>query len=107
MMPVRRETVCDLYNKTGYRIRYMEALIVQLKKDYAELNQLWKKLERGAVASSEMEELVRVFSWLREELSVFEAMRRRGIEGVTWGELEDIERDVKEKEMYLCVVTEI
>jgi hypothetical protein len=54
-----------------------------------------------------MEELVRVFSWLREEFSVFEGLRRRGIEGVTWGELEDIERDVKEKEMYLCVVTEI
>ena len=101
MMPVKRETMYDLYNETGYRIRYMEGLIVQLREDYAELNQLWKRLERRAVASSEMEELVRVFSWLRKGLSVFEELRRRGIEGVTWGELEDIERDVEEKEMDL------
>ena len=99
MMLVRRETVCDLYNKTGHRIRCMEGLIVQIRKDYAELNQLWKKLERRAIAPSEMEELVRVFSWLRKGLRVFEELRSRGIEGVTWGELEDIERDVKEKEM--------
>ena len=105
MMPVKRETVYDLYNETGYRIRCMEGLIVQLREDYAELNQLWKKLGKGAIDAYEMEELVRGFSWLREELSVFEELRRRGIEGVTWGELEDIERDVKEKEMYLCVVT--
>ena len=101
MMLVRRETVYDLYNETAYKIKCMDGLIVQIKKDYAELNQLWKKLERVAVSSSEMEEFVRVFSWLREELSVFEELRRRGIEGVTWGELEEIERDVKEKEMYL------
>ena len=50
---------------------------------------------------------MRVFSWLKEELSVFEELRSKGIEGVTWGELEEIERDVKEKEMYLYVVTEI
>ena len=101
MMLVRRETVCDLYNKTGYRIRCMEGLIVQIREDYAELKQLWKKLERRAVASSEMEELVRVFSWLREGLSAFEELRSRGIEGVTWGELEEIERYVEEKEMDL------
>ena len=107
MMLVRRETTCDLYNETEYRIRYMESLIVQIREDYAQLNQLWKKLEKRAVASSEMEELVRVFSWLKEGLSVFEDMRSRGIEGVTWGELEDIERDLKEKEMYLWVSSEI
>ena len=103
MMLLRRETVCDLYNKTGYRIRCMEGLIVQIREDYAELNQLWRKLERRGVAPSEMEELVRVFSWLRKGLSVFEELRSRGIEGVTWGELEDIERDVKEKEMDLRI----
>ena len=103
MMLVRREPVCDLYNKTGYRIRCMEGLIVQIREDYAELKQLWKKLERRAVAPSEMEELVRVFSWLREGLSVFEELRSRGIEGVTWSELEEIERDVEEKEMHLRI----
>jgi len=107
MMPVKRGTVYDLYNETVYRIRCMEGLIVQIKKDYAELNQLWKKLERRAVASSEMEELVRVFSWLREGLTLFEELRRRGIEGVTWGELEEIEGDVKEKEMDLWVSSKI
>ena len=54
MMPVRKEFVCDLYNITGYRIRCMEGLIVQVREDYAELNQLLKKLERRAVAPSEM-----------------------------------------------------
>ena len=84
----------------------MEGLIVQIRKDYAVLNQLWKKLERGAFASSEMGELLRVSSWFRKGLRVFHELRSKGIEGVTWGELEDIKRDVKEKEIYLCVVTE-
>jgi hypothetical protein len=101
MMPGRRENECDLYDKTGYRIRCMEALIVQIRTDYKGLNQLWKRLERGDIGPSEMEEAVRLFSWLRKELSVFEELRSMGIGGVTWGELEEIERDVKEKEMDL------
>ena len=64
---------------------------------------LWKGFKKGVVDKSEIEEIVRVLSWLKEGLNVFEELRTRGIEGVSWGEIKHIDEDVKDKEMNLKI----
>ena len=77
----------------------MKSLIVQLGEDHTELKGLWEKFKKGSVDNFEIEEIARILSWVREGLNVFEELRKRGIEGVSWGEIEHIDKDVKDKEM--------
>ena len=91
----------DLYNGKGYRVRCMKSLVVQLREDHAYCSQLWERIKKGQIDKSEIEEFVRVLSWLKEGLNVFKDFGKRGIEGVSWGQIEDIEKDVEDKEMQL------
>ena len=88
----------NLYNDKGYRIRCMKGLLKQIKEDHDECSRLWKRLENGAGNVFEIEELVKGQAWLKEELNTFKEMRDRAIEGISWGEIEHIEKEVKEKE---------
>ena len=90
--------VRDLNDETGYRLRCMKGLIVQIREDHARCKQLWEKVLDGTNDNSEMEHFVRTFSWLRQEISVFLELRERCIEGIVWSELDDILEDVREKE---------
>jgi len=88
----------NLYNDKSYRIRCMKGLLKQIKEDHDECSRLWKRLENGAGNVFEIEELVKGQAWLKEELNTFKEMRDRAIEGISWGEIEHIEKEVKEKE---------
>jgi hypothetical protein len=91
----------DLYNKKGYRIRCMRGLVDQIKEDYTCFKTLFERLERGEGDIPLIEELVRVLSWLKQGLNTFKEMRKDQIEGVLWGDINRIDRDMKEKEMHL------
>ena len=91
----------DLYNKRGYRIRCMRDLVDQIKEDYRCFKTLFKRLERGESDIFLIEELVRVVSWLKQDLNTIKEMRKDQIEGVIWGDINRIDREMKEKEMHL------
>ena len=93
-----------LYNNEGYKIRCMRDLVEQIKRDYAECKQIWARMETEAMDISKEDELIRVMSWLTEEIKVFNELGKRGIEGVLQGEIGDIEKDVKTKEIHLKVM---
>ena len=82
----------------------MKCLIIQVREDHAELNRLWERFRKGTGSISEIDELVRVLSWLKEGLDVFERFKKEDIEGLFWGEIEDINRDVRDKEMELKTI---
>ena len=94
----------DSFNNKGYRIRCMRSLIEQIKNDYAECNRLWEKLENGSMEIADEEELLRVMSWLRQELNVFSEMKQTGIEGISSAEIEEIEKDIRKKETNIRVI---
>ena len=92
-----------LYSEKGYRIRCMRSLLEQLKNDYSDCNRLWYALEKGTADSSQIEDFLRVLSWLKEGLNVFNDLGKKGIEVVSWGDIEHIVNDVKHKEMLLRI----
>jgi hypothetical protein len=109
-MRMNGHNIDDLYDESGYRIRAMKSLIVQLREDHKDLNRKWKKFKEGVIAEekgkdkSKEEEILRILSWVKEGLRVLEELRKRGIEGVIWGEIEDIEKDIKDKEMIIKMI---
>ena len=91
----------NLYNDKSYRVRCMRSLLRQVTEDHDECNRLWKRLKRGATDIYEVEEFLRVFSWLKEGLNKLKELRIRGIEGISWGEIKNIEKDIEDKETQL------
>ena len=89
----------NLYNDKGYKIRCIKSLLKQINEDHEECSRLWKRLENGAGNVFDKEELERILSWIRQGLNTFEEVRKKGIEGISWGEIEHIEKDMKDKEM--------
>ena len=87
-----------LEDEKGYKIRCMQSLLEQIKKDHAELNRRWNKFEKGESNPIEIDCLVRVLSWVRQGLNAFNESNQRGIEGLLCGEIKDIEKDIKDKE---------
>jgi len=104
-MRLRQNSWNEWGGESGYKIRCMRSLARQIKEDYAEWNRLCEKLEKGPMELSEEEELLRVMCWLREGLNVFKELKKSGIEGVSWGEMEEIEKDVRIKENNLKTIS--
>ena len=100
-----REIISDPYSEKGYRIRCMNVLIDQIRQDHAHLTVLWSRLETGTSDKADMEDIMRLLSWLKQGLSAFKELRKRGIEGVMYPDTEHIHKDVKDKEAALiqCV----
>ena len=94
----------DICNGSGYRIRCMKSLIEQIRRDHRECMSLWERFEKGELYRHEEEELIRTMSWLREGLKLLSRMRQRGIESVYWGEIEEIEREIRSKEMNIKMI---
>ena len=94
----------DVYSEKGYRIRCMESLIMQIREGHAKLNRVREMGEKVPRVEADMEDFVRVLSWLKQDLSLFKSLRKRGIEGIAWGKLEHIERDVKARELDLRLI---
>ena len=51
-------------------------------------------------------ECMRLVCWLRHSLSLFKELKQRGIEGVCWGEIDEIEKDIQNKEKKLRLLTD-
>jgi hypothetical protein len=88
----------------GYKIRCVRSLLEQIMEDHAELNRMWKRLEKGETDTIQIDEIVRVLSWLRQGINVFKESKKRGIEGIYLGEIKDIEEDIKDKEEKLKLI---
>jgi len=86
---------------TTYSIRCMKTLIQQIEEDYRECKQLWKLLESGTIKHDELEELLRVMAWLREDMDTLRGLQAESIEGVFGGDMGHIEREVRDREEYL------
>ena len=89
---------------TGYKIRFIESLISQAKKDYAELNQHWQKFDNNKIGEIEIDELLKKISWVKQELNIFIEFRNKDVEGVLWGDAEYIAKDLQVKENQLIKI---
>jgi hypothetical protein len=92
------EFINELSADTGYKMRCMRSLIAQTKKDYAELNQLWQKVDSDKIAEIEIEELLKKIYWVNQGLKMIREYRNKGIEGVLWVDTEQIGKDLQVKE---------
>jgi len=91
---------------TRYKIRCIESLISQTKKDYAELNQLWQKIDNNKIGEIEIDELLKKISWVKQELNIFIEYRNKDIEGVLWVDAECIAKDLQVKEDRIIKIIE-
>jgi hypothetical protein len=79
----------------------MLSLVEQLKNDYADLNLLLKGLKDNTRDISKADEVMQRLSWIKEELKLFNKFKMLNIEGVLWGQIEQIENDVMNIESHL------
>ena len=91
---------------TSYKIRCIESLISQTKKDYAELIQLWQKFDNNKIGEIEIDELLKKISWVKQGLKMIREYRNKGIEGVLWVDAEYIAKDLQFKENRIIKVIE-
>jgi hypothetical protein len=90
---------------TRYKIRCIKSLIAQTQNDYAELNQLWQKFDDNKIGEIEIDELLKKISWVKQELNIFIEFRNKDVEGVLWGDAENIAKDLQIKENQLTKIT--
>ena len=91
------DSLHNSYNESGYRIRCMRSLAEQVKNDFADLTILLERLESGKLDISEIEQIFKKISWIKQGLNIIKKLRMVDIEGVLWGEIEQIESDVVSK----------
>ena len=68
-----------------------------------ELNRLWERCKKGPIDVPDIDEAVGLICSIREELRALEDLRKEDIEGVLWTGLDDIRRDLSDKEMGLWI----
>jgi hypothetical protein len=56
------------------------------------------RLKKGTSDMTEIEELVIVLDRLKQGLNAFRGLGKGELEGVLWGEIEEIEKDLMDKE---------
>ena len=95
---MNEEFINECCTDTGYKMRCMKSLIAQTKKDYAELNQLWQKVDSDKIDEIEIDELLKKISWIKQGLKKFIEYRNKDIEGVLWVDAEQIVKDLEIKE---------
>ena len=83
---------------TGYKMRCIKSLIAQTKKDYAGLNQLWRKVDTDKIDEIEIDVLLKKISWVKQGLKIYREHRNKDIEGVLWVDIEQIGKDLEVKE---------
>jgi len=78
----------------AYRLRQARCLLDQIRTDYGEFNRL-RYTQVGHESSNKEEELVKLLSWLKEELGALRELEGREIENVIWPRIGQIENDIK------------
>jgi hypothetical protein len=86
---------------TALRIRRSEALIERIRRDHLELNRLWERFRKGTIDVPGIDEAFGLTASIREALCALEELRREDIEGVLWTGVDDIRRDISDKETTL------
>jgi hypothetical protein len=79
-------------------MRCIKSLIAQIKKDYAELNQLWRKVDTDKIDEIEIDVLLKKISWVKQGLKMFREYKNKDVEGVLWVDAEHIVKDLQVKE---------
>jgi hypothetical protein len=92
------EFINECCANTGYKMRCIESLIAQIKKDYAELNRLWQKVDNDKIDEIDIDELLKKISWVKQGLKKFIEYRNKDIESVLWVDAEQIVKDLEIKE---------
>jgi hypothetical protein len=72
----------------------MHSLAEQVKNDFADLTMLMERLESGTLDISEIEQILKKISLIKKGLHMLNKLKMINIEGVVWGEIEQIENDV-------------
>ena len=72
----------------------MHGLAEQIKSDFADLSLLRERIESGTLDILEKEQILQKISWIKQGLNMLKRLRMVDIEGVLWGELEQIKNDV-------------
>ena len=95
------DTTDDRYQNSACRIRCMKSLVEQVRIDYREFNKLRRICKKDEENIGVAKELTRRLCWIKQGLNVLNALGQGTIEGVLWGELEEIEKDVMNKKFDL------
>ena len=74
------------------RLRRERDLIEQIRSDYRELNRLKEKVTKGQASKEEKEELVRLQSWIQEELRHLKETEGEEIESIICAEMKEVKR---------------
>ena len=75
-----------------------------MKKDHAELNQLWAGFNNDNTGEIEIDELLKKISWLKQELNLFIESGSSDIESVLWVDAEEIVKDLQVKENHIVEI---
>lgn len=86
------------WRSKGDAIRCAKSLGRQIKADHEEMTRLWKKSEKMSLDTKDEEEMGRALAWLICEIGLYRKLGNRGIEGILMGGMDEIEKDVIEKE---------
>lgn len=81
-------------NDLAGQIRDQKVLATQVRQDYRQCRELWNQVENEISDISEAEKILQQIAWVKTGIEAINELKRNTIEGVNWGELEKIERDV-------------
>jgi hypothetical protein len=87
----------NIYNETGVRIRRIQGLAEQVKNDFADLSILLKRFKSGTLDVAEKEQILQKMSWIKKSLNMLNKLKMANIEGIVWGEIEQIENSVERR----------
>jgi len=85
----------EIYSNESYRIRFLNALIDQIKADHNELIRLLAKIKNRNATVEDTQQIIEKIAWVKKGLTCFEDFNQSKIEGVFWIGLEKIERDLR------------
>ena len=93
-----RESINERYADTSHKLRWIRSIETQIKRDWDRLNQQWQKVDNGKIDEIDIDELLKIISWVKAGLKKFLEYRNEDIEGVLWVDTERIAKDLQAKE---------
>lgn len=85
---------CKIYNESRSHLRNQEALMIQLKNDYAQCQKLWTKIWNSSVNISEAEKIIQINAWIKSEIKEIEKISTSTIEGTSVKEISGIKKEI-------------
>lgn len=83
-----------IYHDMEHQIRDQNALISQIKEDYKECKKRWERVEKGNIDISEAEKILQIIAWIKTGLTELNEIQGSTVEGISWGEINEIEREI-------------